>query len=114
MIGNGSEVVAKLYRAVGFGEYALLADGEKFQILRGGVAAKYFGKSFEDTLNFANKPINNGMVAIFEVAVNENVLLDVGDFAQVDKFIFRSGTVEIPEERLDEFNEAVQYVRHIY
>ena len=106
--------VIKLYRAVGFGEYASLTDGEQFQILLGGVGVKYFGKNFEETLAFANKPINNGVVAIFEVGIAENVLVNVGDFVNVDKFIFKSGTVEIPEERLAVFNSAVYYVKHIY
>ena len=108
------ENIVLLYRAVGFGEYAMLADGEQFQILRGGVAVKYFGRCFEETLNFANLPINNGVVAIFEVGIPENISLNVGDFVCVDKFIFKSGTIEIPEERLELFNKSVHYVRHIY
>ena len=114
MTDSDLENVIKLYRAVGFGEYVSLADGEPFQILRGGVAVKYFGKSFEETLNFANKPINNGIVAIFEAGIAENVLMNIGDFVNVDKFIFKSGTLEIPEERLDIFNSALYYVKHIY
>ena len=114
MTDGNLESVYKLYRAVGFGEYVSLADGEEFQILQGGVAVKYFGKSFEETMIFANKPINNGVVAIFEVGIPRSVLLSVGDFVNVDKFIFKSGTVEIPEERLDEFNKALHYVKHIY
>ena len=111
--GNIDNIV-KLYRAVGFSEYVSLVDGELFQILRGGVAVKYFGRNFEETLNFANMPINNGVVAVFEVGLPRNVLMIVGNFVNVDKFIFRSGTVEIPEEHLREFNNAVCYVKHIY
>ena len=106
--------VVKLFRAVGFAEYASLVDGVPFQVLPGGVGVKYFGVNFDETLEFANKPINNGIVAVFEIEIPESILMDVGDFVHVDKFIFRSGTVEIPEERLAAFNDAVQYVRHIY
>ena len=104
----------RLYRAVGFGEYASLTDGEHFQILQGGVGVKYFGKSFDETLDFADRPINDGIVAIFEVGISKNALMKIGDFANVDKFIFKSGTIEIPEERLGAFNDAVLYVKHIY
>ena len=114
MIENRLENITKLYRAVGLEEYILLADGEKFHILRGGVAVKYFGRNFDETLIFANKPINNGIVAIFEVGIPESVLKEVGDFVNVDKFIFKSGAIEIPEERMDAFNSAIQYVKHIY
>jgi len=65
-------------------------------------------------LNFANKPINNGVVAIFEIGINKDDLEKYGDFLQVDKFIFKSGTVEISEDHLDEFNNALLYIKHIY
>jgi len=106
--------VLKLYRAVGLSEYFSLADGECFQILQGGVAVKYFGRSFEETLRFANMPINHGIVAIFETGISGDALSISGDFVQVDKTIFKSGTVEIPEERLEAFNRMVLYIRHIY
>ena len=108
------EGIVKLYRAVGLEEYVSLADGELFQILHGGVAVKYFGRSFEETLRFANMPINNGIVAIFEIGIMESTLNSVADFVHVDKFIFKSGTVEIPGERLGRFNQALHYMKHVY
>ena len=66
------------------------------------------------SLETGGKPINNGVVAIFEVGISESALMAVADFVQVDKFIFRSGTVEIPQERLLAFNHATRYVKHIY
>ena len=63
---------------------------------------------------FVNMPINNGVVAIFEVALFEDDLREMGDFVNVDKFIFLSGTVEIPENQLNSFNKAIHYVKHVY
>ena len=111
--GNVNKII-RLYRAVGFNEYISLIESETFQILKGGVAVKYFGKNFTETLIFASKPINNGIVAIFEIGIDENDLLNIGDFINVDKFIFKSGTVEIQEEHLEEFNNAILYIKHIY
>jgi len=41
-------------------------------------------------------------------------LLRIGDFTQVDAFLFKKGTVIIHAENLDEFNGAVKYVLQRY
>ena len=108
------EDTVKLYRAVGFEEYDKLSDGEKFSILEGGVNVKYFGRNLEETIIFANKNINKGLIAIFEVEIENSILLSIGEFVAVDTFIFKSGTVEIHEEHLQEFNNAIKYIKHVF
>ena len=73
---------------------------------------KYFGKSFPDTLRFADKIINKNVVAVVEVEVLRIVVEKVGDFAHVDPFLFKQGTVEIWEDNLNEFNDAIIRIVH--
>ena len=103
-----------LYRAVGIEEYYDITRTKKFAVLPNWVNVKYFGLNFEETLLFANKNVNIGIVAIFEVKIAKDVLLKTGDFTRVDTFIFKSGTVEIPGEYLEEFNNAIQELTHKY
>jgi len=101
-----------LYRAVSDREFYSIMQTSKFSCLQGGVGVKYFGKSFEDTLRFADMVINRNIVAIIEVEVLHDVVIKIGDFISVDQFLFRHGTVEIWEADLDEFNNAIVRIVH--
>ena len=101
-----------LYRAVGEKEFYEIMQSSSFSCLPGGVGVKYFGKSFNDTLRFANMIINKYVVAVIEVEVSRTVVEKIGDFIAVDPFLFRHGTVEIWEADLDEFNDAVIRIVH--
>ena len=103
-----------IYRAVGESEFYSVMQTKCFSVLEKGTHVKYFGLNFEETLAFANKIINIEIVAIFEVKVITEILNRVGDFTNVDTFLFKSGTVEIPAEKLDEFNNAIQEIIHKY
>jgi hypothetical protein len=59
----------------------------KFNVIPSGLQAKQFGLSFEETLEFANKYSDIG--AIIEVKIPKNILNEIGDFTQVDRFIFK-------------------------
>jgi len=101
-----------LYRAVDDREFYSIMQTERFFCLPGGVGVKYFGKNYEDTLRFADMVINKNVVAIVEVEVLQSVVEKIGDFADVDSFIFRHGTVEIWEADIDEFNSAIIRIAH--
>jgi len=101
-----------LYRAIGDKEFYSIMQTEKFSCLPGGVGIKYFGKSFKDTLRFAEKVINRNIVAVVEVEVSRSVVEQIGDFVDVDPFLFRRGTVEIWEADLDSFNDAIIRIVH--
>ena len=101
-----------LYRAVDDREFYSIMQTERFFCLPGGVGVKYFGKNYEDTLRFADRVINKNVVAIVEVEVIQSVVVKIGDFADVDSFIFRYGTVEIWEADIGEFNSAIIRIAH--
>jgi hypothetical protein len=106
------ESLTSLYRAVGPDEfYDVMKTGE-FNVIPNGLQAKQFGLSFEETLKFADKYSDIG--AIIEVKVPTSVLNKIGDFTQVDKFIFKSGTVTIHADKLGEFNKIIQELIHKY
>ena len=106
--------VISLYRAVGLEEYYDIIQNKKFAVLPNWVNVKYFGLDFKETLSFANKNINIGIVAVFEVKIARSILDKIGDFTHVDPFIFKSGTVEIPEIYVDKFNNAIYDLIHKY
>ena len=66
----------------------------------------------DDTLKFADKVINKYVVAVIEIEVLRRVVDRVGDFPEVDPFLFKHGTVVVWENDLDEFNNAVLRILH--
>jgi len=103
-----------IYRAVSLEEYYSIIKTQRFACRDGGVTVKYFGVDFSETVIFANKAINKEVVAIFEVEVLSDVLRKLGDFTEVDKFLFKSGTVEVHISELDNFNNAIKRIAHKY
>jgi len=101
-----------LYRAVNDREFYSIMQTAKFSCLPGGVGVKYFGKNFEDTLRFADMVINRNIVAIVEIEVLRDIVTRIGDFIDVDPYLFRNGTVEIWESDLDEFNNSIVRIVH--
>jgi len=104
--------VATLYRAVGAEEYYSIMSTMQFSIHPRCLPVKYFGLDYNETLDFANMVINIDLVAVLEVMVEKDILDRIGDFTNVDVFLFRKGTVEIQPEYLDEFNKSVISVTH--
>ena len=74
--------------------------------------SKQFGLSFEETLEFAEK--YSDIRAIIEVKVPKDMLDELADFTQVDSFIFKSGTITIQADKLDEFNNIIKEITHKY
>ena len=103
-----------LYRAVSDAEFYSILRTNRFSIHPKGAQVKYFGLSFEETVDFANKVTNIDAIAIIEVTVSKAILDRIGDYTHVDPFIFRSGTVIIPAGDLDEFNQAIMEIIHKY
>ena len=87
---------------------------KQFSIHPKGAHVKYFGLDYEETLAFANKVTNIDVTAIVEATVLRDILERIGEFTQVDSYLFKSGTVEIQLEDLDEFNRAVQQIVQKY
>ena len=81
-------------------------DGRSFQ-------AKEFGNSFDETLDFANKPINLDKVAIVKVTIPENVYNQLHHM-NLDRAIFKSGTPVVEPEMLDMFNESIISIEHAF
>ncbi|NLK96352.1 MAG: hypothetical protein GX275_14385 [Clostridiales bacterium] len=83
----------------------------EFSVIPNGLQAKQFGLSFEETLEFAEKYSDIG--AVIEVKLPKEVINELGDFTQVDNFIFKNGTVTIQADKLGEFNKAIEQITHI-
>jgi len=49
---------------------------------------------------------------VLEIRVRKDILEKIGDFTNVDVTLFRSGTVEIQPEHLEEFNTAIVEIVH--
>ena len=105
--------VAVLYRAVGVEEYSSIIRTRQFTVLEHGLQVKHFGLNYDETLCFANKDINIEIVAIFEIEVIMETLRKIGVFTHVDPYIFRSGTVDIRADCLNEFNNAILKIFHM-
>ena len=81
-------------------------DGRSFQ-------AKEFGNSFDETLEFANKPINLDKAAIVKVTIPEDVYSQLNHM-NLDRVIFKSGTPVVEPEMLDKFNESIISIEHVF
>ena len=88
------------------GGFRARPDGRSFQ-------AKEFGNSFDETLDFANKPINLDKVAIVKVTIPENVYNQLHHM-NLDRAIFKSGTPVVEPEMLDMFNESIISIEHAF
>ena len=99
-----------LYRAVGLEEYYSIVRRNELSCHPTGAEVKYFGIDRGETEKFANMVINLDVVAVFEVVISKVVLEEVGDFTEVDKFLFKKGTVEIHKTDLDRFNSAIESI----
>ena len=102
----------RLYRAVGCEEFYSIMKTNRFSFHPKGVDVKYFGLDFKETLDFADELMNIDLVAVVEVIVLEEILNKIGDFIDVDPFLFKTGTIEIQSEHLDEFNSAIYSIIH--
>jgi len=111
MAGN---IYTHLFRAIGYTEYLSIINTSRFSLRPNGLEAKYFGMSFKETLDFANKVFNIHVVAIVETTIDEQILSEIGDFTLVDVTVFKSGTVEIDKIHLDRFNNSITGIKHIY
>ena len=88
------------------GGFRARPDGRSFQ-------AKEFGNSFDETLEFANKPINLDKAAIVKVTIPENVYNQLHHM-NLDRAIFKSGTPVVEPEMLDMFNESIISIEHAF
>ena len=107
-----SEQTTSLYRAVSPDEFDEIMKTGNFSIIPDGLQAKQFGLSFDETLRYADNFSDYG--AIVEAKVPQSVLDNIADYTPVDPFIFKSGTVTIPFDYIDEFNRAIEDISHKY
>ena len=102
-----------IYRAVSLEEYEDIMKTGKFRGIEGSLAAKEFGNDFNETLIFADKPINVDKVAIIKVTIPENVY-DQLHHMRLDPYIFKSGTPVVEPEMLDIFNDSIINIEHVF
>jgi hypothetical protein len=113
MANNDTEHFVTLYRAVGLEEYYSIIRKNKFSCHPAGAEVKYFGLDYAETERFANLIINLEVVAVFSVIIMRDVVERVGDYTHVDPFLFRKGTIEIHNDDLICFNNAIQSVLQV-
>ena len=109
---DGMEELATLYRAVSPDEfYSIMSTGE-FSISAKGADVKYFGKSLDEVLEYANAFPD--YAAIIEVKVPKDLLESITDFTHVDSSVFREGTVIITAPNLEMFNNTITEILQAY
>jgi hypothetical protein len=105
--------VTRLFRAVSADEFYSVMESKQFALPPDkSTSVKYFGVDYNETVEFADKIQLIDIVAIVEVGISHEILLQIGDFTHVDAYLFKSGTVIIQSENLDEFNNIVKYIEH--
>ena len=105
--------IISLFRAVCAEEFYAIMQTRKFSLPPDkSTNVKYFGVNYDETLLFANKIQFVDIVAVIEVGVSHDILVDIADFTQVDMFLFKHGTIIIQSENLNSFNNAIRYLEH--
>ncbi len=104
-----------LYRAVSPEEYDDVFKTGGFRATPDGrtLEAKEFGNSLEDTLKFANHPINVDKAAIFEVTIPKSMYNQLNHM-NLDTPYFKSGTTIVEPDLLDAFNKSISNIKHVY
>jgi hypothetical protein len=101
-----------LFRAVSADEFYSIFETKQFSLPPDkSTSVKYFGVDYNETFDFANKIQFIDIVAIVEISVPHNILLQIGDFTHVDSFLFKKGTVIIQSEDLETFNNNIKYIK---
>lgn len=81
----------EIFRAVSPEEFDDVMSTKTFRGIEGKTfAAKEFGNSFDETLNFANKSLNLDKAAILKVEIPQSIY-DKLNHMTLDRFIFKSG-----------------------
>jgi filamentous hemagglutinin len=106
------EGVVSLFRAIGENEFFSVMRTGRFSYWSYSAKVKYFANDFDETLKFANMAFATDITAILEIRVHTEVLDKIGDFTNVDTTLFKSGTVEIQPEYLEEFNDSILEIIH--
>ena len=97
-----------LYRGVGADEYTDIMDTGGFRPNPNGGSfetGKQFGYDLDEVLDFSD--FATDISGVVKVEVPTSTLNNIGDPTHVDPFVFRSGTVTIPTNKLDEFNSCI-------
>ncbi len=104
-----------LYRAVSPEEYDDVFKTGGFRATPDGrtLEAKEFGNSLEDTLKFANHPINVDKAAILEVTIPKSMYNQLNHM-NLDTPYFKSGTTIVEPDLLDAFNKSISNIKHVY
>lgn len=104
-----------IYRDVGEEEYYDIFSRNKFNMIDDGqyFLIKEFGNSSEETLAFANSPINFDKVAIVEVTIPKTIYTKLKHM-NLDPFIFKSSTPVVEYEMLDVFNSSIIKIEHVF
>ena len=92
-----------LYRSVSQAEAASIMMSGKFSTIPGGLEAKQFGFSLEEVQHFGTWA-NQATVVAVDIPTNA---LSLFDLTQVDKMIFKCGTLTVIGSQLDLFNSMI-------
>ena len=109
---GSSDDITEIFRAVGPDEFYKVMDTGKFDSIPSAMQAKQFGIDLDETINFAEK--FSDISAVLEVKIPKNILDEIGDLTHVDAFNFKKGTVTIQPDKLDDFNNHIREILHVY
>ena len=95
-----------VYRSISQAEAISIQTMNKFSLAQGAMECKQFGFSLSETIEFGSK---YGQNLIAKATVPNSMIsqLYTGGVGGIDTPIFKSGTLTVPYEMLEAFNEAV-------
>jgi len=106
--------VSLFFRAMDENELYMALETQMFALHPERAQVKYFGLNLNETLAFANHPINSQLVGIVEARVHADFLTKIENSIQVDTFIFKSGTVVVNAQQLASLNAHIISIRQVY
>lgn len=106
--GKKAEEITEIFRAVSKAELKDIQKTGQFRSTLGSLEAKQFGLSQKETQAFQS--MYSDLAATTKTTIDTKTLDKVGDLTPVDSFNFKTGTVTIQKENLEQFNKAIKAI----
>lgn len=111
--GRSNDEIVDIFRAVSDGELEDIASFGGFRAAPGGasLSVKQFANDLAELQKFSKHFPD--LTRTVKVQIPKDVLEQFADRTPVDPMIFKSGTVTIPENMLDDFNAAIRSITEV-
>ncbi|AEV68704.1 transglutaminase-like domain-containing protein [Acetivibrio clariflavus] len=100
-----------LYRAVGPDEFYDIINTNRFNVVEHAYSGKQFGFSFDEILELTDSLPESA--AIFKARIPKDVFVKL-DFTPLDTFTLKSGSLTVPGDLLEIFNNNLIDLQHVF